>query len=87
MKQLNISDARQNFSKVLENIYFQGEEVLITKNNIPLVKITAIGKTAKLAKERKIIAQAFGIWKDIKGNTADIARQLRKESWVGKYAD
>lgn len=87
MKQLNISDARQNLSKLLENIYFQGEEVLITKNNIPLVKITAIGKAAKLAKERKIIPQAFGIWKDMKDDTVKIAQDLRKDSWVGRYAD
>lgn len=87
MKQLNISDARQNLSKLLENIYFQGEEVLITKNNIPLVKITAIGKSEKLVKERKIVPGAFGMWKTLKDDTVKIAQELRKESWVGKYAD
>lgn len=86
MKQLNISGARQNLSKLLENIYFQGEDVLITKNNIPLVRITAISRTGKQIKERKIIPQAFGIWKDIKGDTVKIAQELRKASWVGKYA-
>ncbi len=43
---VNISDAKAKLSKLVDMAY-QGEEVIIAKNNLPLVKLVAHNPKAK----------------------------------------
>ncbi len=49
MSQLNIADAKANFSKIIDKALL-GEEVIIARDNRPLVKIVPIELPQKIRK-------------------------------------
>jgi antitoxin (DNA-binding transcriptional repressor) of toxin-antitoxin stability system len=40
-------DARNQFNKIINGVFESGEEILITRDNKPIVKITAINNKAR----------------------------------------
>lgn len=89
MIQISVSQARQDFLQIANQVY-GGEEFLVTKNKIPWLTINPIKKEKRLVK-RKVYSKAFGMWKnrkDWKGlSTIEIADKLRREAWRGNYDD
>ncbi len=49
MEQLNIADAKANFSKLIDKALL-GKEVIIARDNKPLVKIVPVEKPQKIRK-------------------------------------
>ncbi len=49
MEQLNIADAKANFSKLIDKALL-GNEVIIARDNKPLVKIVPVEKPQKIRK-------------------------------------
>jgi prevent-host-death family protein len=49
MSQLNIADAKANFSKIIDKALL-GEEIIIARDNQPLVKIVPLEKPQKARK-------------------------------------
>lgn len=90
MKQINISEARQNLPSILQQVY-EGKEFLVTKNNIPLAKFIKVDSRRVNKPKRKIVPKVFGIWKnrqEWKGlSTVEIADRLREQAWKGSYDD
>ena len=67
MKEINIYEAKTNFSKLL-NYALEGEEVIIAKSGMPLAKIVPIRK--------KGIKRTPGLFKDIIEFYEDIDKPL-----------
>jgi len=44
---INVSEAKTNLSKLI-NLAFQGEEIIIAKNNLPLVELVKHEPTSKV---------------------------------------
>jgi len=90
MKQINISEARQNLPSILQQVY-EGKEFLVTKNNIPLAKFIRVDNRGVKKTKRKIVPKVFGIWKnrtEWQGLSAvEIANKLRESAWKGMYGD
>lgn len=81
---IDTTTARKNFAKIIENVFLRNESYVITKRNIPLVKIVRIEDNPYLVKEKQIDLSLFGIFKRRKTNSITIARQLRRKSWKRK---
>ncbi len=63
MEQLNIADAKANFSKLVTKALL-GEEVIIARNNKPLVKIVPVEISQKTRKPGSGKGQIFEISDD-----------------------
>ncbi len=58
---VNVAEAKANLSKLI-TLAFQGEEVVIAKNNLPLVELVVHKPKSKIV---------FGLLKDSVGTTGD----------------
>jgi antitoxin (DNA-binding transcriptional repressor) of toxin-antitoxin stability system len=86
MIQITISQARQNLPSVVDRA-LAGEEFVILRNRMPVVKISAVGKNKKVIK-RRILPEVFGMWKNRwpkSKSSEDIVNEWRKEVLYGKY--
>lgn len=86
MIQISVSQARQDFLQIANQVY-GGEEFLVTKNKIPWLTINPIKKEKRIIK-RKIYSKAFGMWKNRwpqNKSSVDIVNEWRKEILYGKY--
>lgn len=79
---IDTTTARKNFSKIIENVFLRNESYVITKRNIPLVKIVKVEDNKYFVKEKEIDLSLFGVFKRKKTSAVDIARQLRQKNWV-----
>ncbi len=89
MISINVSQARQNFSSVIDKV-FAGEEFIVMKNNIKVAKIVPIKEIRQIKVKRKIDAKAFGMWKNRwpkNKSSVEIVNEWRKEILYGKYGD
>lgn len=78
MNKVNISFARQHLPELVNRV-FAGEEFVIVKNKIPVAKIGAVKpQITEHQRKKRVIPGAFGMWKDLKGSTVEIADRLRK---------
>lgn len=87
MTQISASQARQDFLQLLNRVY-AGEEFLIVKNKIPVASLNPVKKEKKVIKKRKILPEAFGMWKDrwpASKSSVDIVNEWREEMWKGRY--
>ena len=89
MIQISVSQARQDFLQIANQVY-GGEEFLVTKIKIPWLTINPIKKEKRIIK-RRIYSKAFGMWKNRKDwrglSTIEIADKLRRQAWRGNYDD
>jgi antitoxin (DNA-binding transcriptional repressor) of toxin-antitoxin stability system len=85
MIQINISQARQNFSELAQKAYF-GEEVVVYRNQIPFIKFIKADQE-KPVKKIKFDKKALGLFKHLKGTNIEIADWLRETAWKGNYGD
>ncbi len=87
-KNVSFTHARKNLSNILNDVYLNGQEYVVTKRDIPLAVIQKVeGKKSKKDKERKLDLSAFGIWEDDKRSTLTIEKDLKKIAWKGKNVD
>ena len=84
MNQITVSNLRQNLPTFINKV-FSGEEFLITKNGLSVAKLTPARMVKKKIKKKKILKEAFGMWRDLKGSTIEITERWRKEAWKGIY--
>lgn len=63
-KTINVTQIRENFSEVLDNVKTNLVEVVIIKNKKPIAKITPISE--KCTNVDQIIAKTFGYMKNKK---------------------
>lgn len=75
---LDITTARSTLSDLIEKIYLKGGEVIITKRNIPLAKITPLKEKEE---ERVIDLSLFGLWKNEVKDSLIIEKELRTQAW------
>ena len=87
MTQISASQARQDFLQLLNRVY-AGEEFLIVKNKIPMAHLNPVRKEKTAVKKRKILPEAFGMWKDRwpkSKSSVDIVNEWRREILYGKH--
>ena len=87
MIQISASQARQSLPTLL-NRAFAGEEFMIFKNKIHLASLVPARKEKKVFKKRKILPEAFGMWKNrwpASKSSADIVNEWRKGILYSKY--
>ena len=81
---ISISEARAKLPQLV-NRTFAGEEFLIVKNQIPAAKLVAVNFKQTVQVKKKVLPEAFGMWKDLKKDTVDIANSWRSGAWRGSY--
>lgn len=90
MIQISVSQARQKFLELANRVY-AGEEFLVVKNKIPMLVMKPVKKEKRTVKKKKILPEAFGMWKDRKDwnglSTIQIADMLREKALKGNYDD
>ncbi|MBI2587673.1 hypothetical protein HYW29_02610 [Candidatus Amesbacteria bacterium] len=87
MTQISASQARQDFLQLLNRAY-AGEEFLVTKNKLVMAKISPVKKEKTVKFKRRILPEAFGMWKDRwpkSKSSVDIVNEWREEMWKGRY--
>jgi antitoxin (DNA-binding transcriptional repressor) of toxin-antitoxin stability system len=84
---IDFSTARGNLSQIINNVYLNREAVVITKRNIPLVRIIKEEESFPIA-NKTLKSPLFGIWKNDKRSAVTIANELKRKSWknLKKYA-
>ena len=75
---LDISTARSILSELVDKVYLKGEDVVITKRNIPLVRIAPLKEKEE---ERVIDLSLFGLWKDKSEDSLTLEKKLRTKTW------
>ena len=87
MIQISISRVRQTLPSLINRV-FAGEEFVVLKNKIPVAKIVGISKTKTQTIKRKILPEAFGMWKNRwpkSKSSKDIVNEWRNEILYGKH--
>ena len=88
-KVISAYDARTNFGEIISQVYYQNEEIIVTKTGKPMVKIVKadMEKEAKMTSSR--LEELYGIWEDRtdwKGKTSNIiVRNLRGKRLADVY--
>ena len=81
---VDFSEARSNLSQILNKIYFDRGEVVITKRKIPIAVISRYEEKQMVPVVKKNLdSPLFGIWKKDKRSAVTIANGLRKKMWRG----
>lgn len=63
MRTISAYDARVRFGELLNEVYYQDEEVIVERKGRPMVKISKFEKP-KTAADLKAFVAAAGSWKD-----------------------
>ncbi len=89
LQKIDVSDAREKLSSIMDKVYFSGEKFLILRRGIPMAVISGImeyeGKNKKdKIKKKAIKSPLFGIWRNIKGTNIEINRTLREKAWESR---
>lgn len=92
MKIINISQARENLPKLINDVFLESKSYLITKRGIPMVKIIKVDKLrpqrkikSRKNKEKviKLIRKIKGVWNENKWknkSSVEIVNFLRERS-------
>lgn len=62
---ITATEARNKWFEILNLVYFRGEEIVIEKNKIPIVKLTAVGKPNVISAS-EVIKKTAGFLKNMK---------------------
>lgn len=63
MRTVSAYDARVRFGELLNEVYYQDQEIIIERKGKPMVKISRVEKP-KTAADLKAFVAAAGSWKD-----------------------
>lgn len=95
-KKIDFTTARNNFSSVVNDANINGTTYLVTKRNIPVVRIQRLTTLNKKSlteskpkkpniKKRNIkFIHVKGIWDTDPRSSVELARYLRKKAWEGE---
>lgn len=85
------SKAREQFSSLLDDVCFRGNDAVIKRKGKPGAKLSDVIPQASAQQVLKKWSQKmgygkekseiFGLWKDTDESTIEIADRLRKEAW------
>lgn len=64
MRTVSAYDARVRFGELLNEVYYQDQEIIIERKGKPMVKISRVEKP-KTATDLKAFVAAAGSWKDV----------------------
>lgn len=85
---VDLTTARKNLSRIVDEVFLEGTSVVIAKRNIPLAKLVGVSNKAnskKVSKKKKKIDDSlFGIWKGRGKSTLELTEELRKKAWRGR---
>ncbi|PIS22362.1 hypothetical protein COT50_02370 [candidate division WWE3 bacterium CG08_land_8_20_14_0_20_41_10] len=88
-KQVNLTQARQNLSSIIGDVYMNNYTYFVSKSNIPMVRIERVvpNEMVKYAANKDLSWRAlgdeiFGSWKGIK-DSVSYGRKLRRELELG----
>lgn len=80
-KVISAYDARTNFGEIINQVYYQDEEIIVTKTGKPMVKIVKADTEKEGETASSGLKELYGIWadrKDWKGKeSSTIVRELR----------
>lgn len=90
---VNASEVQKNFKRIVEEVKIEGYKFVMNKGNPQIVMVSipfyserldiaaSKEKHKKMSKKekQKVIAQAFGIWKDDKRSWKEILKELRRD--------
>lgn len=88
---VSVTDFRDNLADYLNAVRFEKRRVIIKKNrNImaELVPSKSAKDQIKKQVKRRVLPEAFGIWKyrkDMQGPIEKVAARLRDRAWRGDY--
>lgn len=84
-KHIDVSTARRDFSKILDDVFINDSQYVITKHGLPVALLSRESPDGLLLEDRKHIdLQLFGTLKEAKKSSVEIAGALRKKSWKRK---
>jgi len=83
MAQISVSQARQNFLQLANRVY-EGEEFLVIKNGIQMLKMSPVRKE-KIVTKRKILPGATKLMSHLRGDSVDIVNRWRKREEMRSY--
>ncbi|HLB60352.1 MAG TPA: type II toxin-antitoxin system prevent-host-death family antitoxin [Patescibacteria group bacterium] len=81
---LSSSEARERFSSLIDDVYFRGNDIVVKRNGVPLVRIIKYAnKNDRVLSQKKksLKLRTFGMWKDKKGTTLEILEELKSKAW------
>lgn len=80
---VNLSTARKNLSKILDEVFIKDKTYIITKGSIPVVKLVKVNMDSikKSERKRKVDTRLFGYWKSDKRSSIKIEKELRLKAW------
>lgn len=82
LQTVDASQARKNLSDLMNAVFFQQQNFLLTRRGIPMAQLMPVVKsTYKKASRKNIDTALFGIWKNKKEKTTILAKKLRKIAW------
>lgn len=85
VQKLDVSKARSQLPNLMEKTYFEGQEFILLRRGIPMAAVVGINKLERKESLRpsmkKNTTRLFGIWKNKKAKTVEIADSLRKLAW------
>ena len=90
---VSVTDFRDNLAEYLNAVRFEKQRIVVKKNRSIMAElvppVSAKDKTKK-RKKRKILPEAFGMWRNRWPKTmssVDIVNKWREEAWRGNYGD
>lgn len=78
-----LHEARANLGELVNRVFYNGEEIIIEKNNRPVAKLTSVKKeeTLSLEEQRKRAMRWAGSWsKEDAAIVRKYAHQLRRSA-------
>lgn len=84
MIQISISQARQDFLQIANQVY-GGEEFLVTKNKIPMLVMQPIKPEKSARRPRLILPGATRLMAYLKGDSVKIVNEWRKREEMRNY--
>lgn len=88
---VSVTDFRDNLADYLNAVRFENQRVVVKKNrNImaELVPPKSAKDQIKPQAKRRVLPEAFGMWKnrkDMQGPIEEVAARLRDRAWRGDY--
>lgn len=81
---IDISSARKNLSKIVDQVYLDDRSFVIAKRNIPIVKIVKFKLTEEktLPVKKTLDLSLFGLLAGKKQGSVALAKDLRVKTWL-----
>ena len=84
MIQISVSQARQDFLQIANQVY-GGEEFLVTKNKIPMLVMRPIKPEKSLRRQRIILPGATRLMAHLEGDSVKAVNEWRKREEMRNY--